>query len=172
MKQDNPKILVIKKSSNITIEPTTTINLPTTPVEVIENTMFGPWIYAVFVQNGALRTKVMNQIEQSLRAICDSSGEEVAASFMAGLLDAEGGCEHNKKRVTISVSLRKKSGNFEFGLYAYLLRRLGVKFFTVRDDESIVLRIPRGQLPVLVDKVASKMRCSRKVSLLQQWAGG
>lgn len=172
MKQDNPRVLVVKKNSNVSIEPTTNINLPTTPVEVIDNTMFGPWIYAVFVQNGALRTKVMNQIENTLPLRFESSGEEVAASFMAGVLDAEGGFKHNKKRVAISVSLSKKSGTFEFELYSNLLRKLGVKFFTVKDDESIVLRIPHGQIPVLCDKVASIMRCSRKVSLLQHWAGG
>jgi|GEM_PF-3068967 len=139
-------------------------------LRVIEDpSMFGNWVYGVYVQNGTLRTKVMDKLISELPEILQRSSEQIVAVFVGGVMDAEAYMDYNKKRVAITVSLKKKTGSFEVNLYSWCLKRLYIPHFIIKDRISQVIKVPYKGVRRLIELVEPHMKSLHKKNMLLSW---
>lgn len=169
--QDNINEVIIRRDNRVDIgaqlDWVRSANM--SPRVVEDPSMFGNWVYGIFVQNGSLRTKVMDRLVKELPDILQRSSEEVVAAFISGVIDAEAYMDCNKRRVAISVSLRKKTGTSELNVYLWCLKRLGVQYFLIEDRFSQVIKMPYKGIGRLMELVEPYLKSLHKKNILHSW---
>jgi hypothetical protein len=87
--QDNINEMIIRRDNRVDIgvqlDWVRSANM--SPRVVEDPSMFGNWVYGIFVQNGSLRTKVMDRLVKELPDILQRSSEEVVAAFISGVIE-------------------------------------------------------------------------------------
>lgn len=169
--QEDVNEVIIRRSGEVNIEAQINDALQAKMnLRVIEDpSMFGNWVYGVYVQNGTLRTKVMDRLTNELPEILQRSSREIIAAFISGVIDAEAYMDYNKKRIAITVSLKKKTGSFEVNLYSWCLKRLFVPHFIIEDRFSQVIKVPYKGVQPLIELVKPYMKSIHKKNMLLSW---